>query len=121
LRTLNNVSLPTLRLALINSSSSDLTSLRTPSLGRDLRLFLTISIICCSNFKRLSALRLYLYSASRLSPKQLVMVVKEANPLDFSLALIKALYLAFFLVRQRICILDLRQLLPGRSPVPWHP
>jgi hypothetical protein len=26
------------------------------------------------------------------------MVVKEANPLDFSLALIRALYLAFFLV-----------------------
>ena len=90
------MSLPTLRFALVNWSSKDFSSLRTPSLGRDLRLFLTISIICCSCFKRLSALRLYLYSASRLSPKQLVMVVKEADPLDFSLAIIKALYLAFF-------------------------
>ena len=86
-----------------------------------MRLFLTISIICCSCFKRLSALRLYLYSASRLSPKQLVMVVKEANPLDFSLALIKALYLAFFLIQPQICILDLRQRLPGTNPIPWHP
>ena len=75
--------MPILRLALVNSPSNDLTSLRTPSLGRDLRLFLTISIICCSSFKRLLALELYLYMASRLSPKQLVIVVKEANPFGF--------------------------------------
>ena len=39
---------------------NDFTSFLTPSLGRDLRLFLTILIICCSLFKRLSALFLCL-------------------------------------------------------------
>ena len=59
-RALNKASLPTFKLALIKSSFSDFSSLRTPSLGRDLRLLLTISIICCSIFRRLSALDLYL-------------------------------------------------------------
>ena len=43
LRMLNKVSLPILKSAFVNSLLSDLVSFLTPSLGRDLRLFLTMA------------------------------------------------------------------------------